>query len=99
VVRFEDHPCSCLAVSFAPWDPQLLVFAEARFRVYVTGQLQTVFKRIHQLVTTTAVCVVHHTCADHCNMSAHACKEQERNDKTKKVGRQLNAACLQHACR
>ncbi|DBA91082.1 TPA: hypothetical protein ACH3X1_016047 [Trebouxia sp. C0004] len=36
VVRFEDHPCSCLAVSFAPWDPQLLVFAEARFRVYIT---------------------------------------------------------------
>ncbi|KAA6424201.1 MAG: hypothetical protein FRX49_06160 [Trebouxia sp. A1-2] len=37
VIRFEDHPCSCLAVSFAPWDPQLLVFAEARFRVYITG--------------------------------------------------------------
>ncbi|KAL0047594.1 hypothetical protein WJX82_007383 [Trebouxia sp. C0006] len=36
VIRFEDHPFSCLAVSFAPWDPQLLVFAEARFRVYIT---------------------------------------------------------------
>ena len=37
LMRFEDHPCSCLAVSFAPWDPQLLVFAEAKIRVYITG--------------------------------------------------------------
>ena len=39
VFRFEDQPCACLPVSFAPWDPQLLIFAEAEYRVYITGSL------------------------------------------------------------
>lgn len=38
VLRFEDHPTPCLAVAFAPWDPQLLVFCEDKHRVYVTGK-------------------------------------------------------------
>ena len=37
VLRFEDQPSACLPVSFAPWDPQLLIFAEAVHRVYITG--------------------------------------------------------------
>ena len=38
VLRFEDHPTPCLAVAFAPWDAQLLVFAEEAYRIYITGQ-------------------------------------------------------------
>ena len=37
VLRFEDHPTPCLAVTFAPWDPQLLIFAEDSARVYIKG--------------------------------------------------------------
>lgn len=37
VLRFEDHPTACLPVTFAPWDPQLLIFAEESSRVYITG--------------------------------------------------------------
>ena len=38
VLRFEDMPTACLPVTFAPWDPQLLVFAEEQSRVYITGR-------------------------------------------------------------
>ena len=37
VLRFEDQPSACLPVTFAPWDPQLLIFAEAVHRIYITG--------------------------------------------------------------
>ena len=41
VLRFEDQPSACLGVTFAPWDPQLLIFAEVVHRIYVTGSVTT----------------------------------------------------------
>ena len=51
VLRFEDQPTACLPVTFAPWDPQLLIFAEELSRVYITGRAS-----FHEAVSAPCRC-------------------------------------------